>query len=722
MILSNLGFFEKLYILTSLITGTGSMILGIFVLLKNKTYVLNQSYFFMSISIAAWSFSLFVCHTSGDLENALFWNRTLHLGSIFIPITFFNFTTHLLNLNKTKRKLLVLGTSLALIFSTFVYTDYFIKGIAPKFNFNIWPIPGNLYGAFLIYFSFFTYYPLWLIYKAYSISRGLKRYQLKFILIGLTIGFLGGSTNFAYFYNIQIPPVGNFFVFLYVVFLAYAIVKYRLMDITVAFTRLTIFVLVYTLVLGVPFYVGFRYPENWILPVSIMAALATAGPYVYLYLQKKAEEKLLAEQRKYQNTLRNASLGMGQIKNLNRLLKLIVHVVSRSVRILNCQIFLYHEDSQRYTLKVSKSFKKEMVRPISKDHLLISKLYEKKEPLVSFEIGKMYEENPNENLHQILLFMNEVNAEIVVPSFIDNFLIAFIVLGRKSSGKHYTQDDLSVFSILANQAGLAIENAQFYEKTRKTTEQLFKAEKMATIGTMADGLSHQINNRLHSMGFVAGDALDTLKLFQQKKQFDEETRVLVDDMRYAFERIQDNVKRGGEVVGGLLRYSRKGAEGITPVDLNELINTSVEMAQFKVKFNQFKFVRHFNGNLPKIRGNFTQLQEVFFNVIDNAYDAMMQRKTDLKEENFEAKLEIFAHPDGKNLNIIVKDTGIGIKPEDHNKIFTPFFTTKATSKKGTGLGMYVIKQIIEENHGGKVRFESRYKQGTQITITLPQYA
>ena len=169
----------------------------------------------------------------------------------------------------------------------------------------------------------------------------------------------------------------------------------------------------------------------------------------------------------------------------------------------------------------------------------------------------------------------------------------------------------------------------------------------------------------------------------------------------------------------MLKYSRTGDEIFTAVDLKELIRSSFEMAQFKIKPNEFEFIQSIDGNLPKIKGNFTQLQEVFFNIIDNAYDAIMQRKSDLKEPDYKARLEISASESGNTMEIMIKDNGIGVKEEDQKKLFTPFFSTKVSSKKGTGLGLYVIQQIIKENHAGKVEFSSIYKSGSQTRLVLP---
>ena len=177
--------------------------------------------------------------------------------------------------------------------------------------------------------------------------------------------------------------------------------------------------------------------------------------------------------------------------------------------------------------------------------------------------------------------------------------------------------------------------------------------------------------------------------------------------------------QGGEIVQGLLRYTRKGEQGFTPVDFEQLIKASFEMAQFKVKLSQLSVVRDYSKETPRIRGNFTQLQEVFFNLIDNAYDAMMQRKTEKAETDYHPTLKISAAGLNGQIDILVEDNGIGVKKEDKERLFTPFFTTKLSSKKGTGLGLYVIQKIVEENHGGKVKMDSEYMRGTKIRISLP---
>jgi signal transduction histidine kinase len=177
--------------------------------------------------------------------------------------------------------------------------------------------------------------------------------------------------------------------------------------------------------------------------------------------------------------------------------------------------------------------------------------------------------------------------------------------------------------------------------------------------------------------------------------------------------------QGGEVVKGLLKYSRKGDGSFEELNLNTVIDNTLEMVQYKVKLSEIDIVRDFRDDIPKIKGNMIQLQEAFFNFFDNAYDAIVERRTTLNQENYRGRITVSAKPKDKYLEIIVQDNGMGVKDADTTKVFTPFFTTKTSSHKGTGLGLYVIKRIITDIHKGTITFESKHGVGTRFILELP---
>ncbi|MBF0569866.1 MAG: hypothetical protein HQL18_03730, partial [Candidatus Omnitrophica bacterium] len=639
MIFFESNIVEKFYIITAFITGIGSLCLGFFVYHKNKAKPLNVLYALLSLFIGLWSLSLFLCHMVPDVLDALWWNRRLHLFSIFIPISFFHFTLELVSLKKRRSFLLWFGYVMALGLAVFAFTPLLVRGLEPKFDFRIWPVPGPLYLPFLTFFTFYSYYSLWLIFKSYHKAVGIRRNQLRLIFIGLFIGFSGGATNFAYFYNIHLPPVGNLFVFFYLGFLGYAIIKYRLMDTNVVLVRTGIFLTIYTLVLGIPVGIGFWMMGQgpWLIPLALMGVLATVGPFAYLYFQQKAEEQLLWEQRRYQKTLTQASAGMGRIRELDKLLNLIAFILTRAVKIEHVMIYLLCRENQEYALGAFRRIKGndwEVPKTFPTDSLLLRPLRKDGLPLIYEDL--LHAATPE--AMAMAADMARMRISLLFPVFIRSELMTIVALGPKSRNGMYVEDDISVFTILANQAALAIENALFYEDMKRTQEQLFKAEKMATIGIMADGLSHQINNRLHAMGFIAGDMMDTLVMKKDLFTTDE-LKALEEEFRKGFARLEENVVHGRNIVQGLMKYTRKGEEGFGPCEVAAILASAWEMVQFKIKPEKMKLVKNFPEGL-KVKGNFTQIQEVFFNLIDNAYDAMMQRQDELAEPGYAPTLVI----------------------------------------------------------------------------------
>lgn len=704
----------------------------VFVILKSARSKLHYVWALFNISVAMWGLGSFFMRKEVDFYVALFWIRFAHVGVIFLAVFFFHVVYLVCRISN--RLLLLFTYYQGVFFAIMAWSNVFIssKNIEIIYNsFYYDKAHGFFYPAFFSIWLGLMLYGHIKLFTTYLRVTGFRKTQILYFLFAMIVGFSGGLTNFFPVFNIPIYPIGNFTISLYCLIITYATLRYRLMDISIVITRTGIFVAVYSIVLGIPFFLAFGWQEKlinwlgsgiwWMAPLVTSTVLATAGPFLYLYIQRRAEEKLFEDQRRYQATLRQAATGMGRIKDMDKLVGLIVHIVTRSVRIEHSVLFLKEPGGKKYVLEGARSRQEAnwSIKDVDGKSPLVRMINKVRQPLVYAELHQQSVDNPGLKLDGAVKQMEDLKAELVVPSFIDENLIAFMVLGRKISRELYTSDDIAVFSILASQAALAIENCQFYKDMRATHEQLFQAEKMATIGIMADGLSHQINNRLHALGFIAGDALDTISLKKDIPMADELKEMIV-DLEHALSRIQENVTQGGEIVRGLLKYSRKQDEEFSDVELDELIDDSLKMAQFKIKKDSMDVIRDFPPGLPKIKGNFAQLQEVFFNLIDNAYDAMMQRKEELKEEGYRPTIEIKAEARSNNrMNITLRDNGIGIKAEDQVKIFTPFFTTKLSSKKGTGLGLYVIQKLIEENHKGKVIYKSEYMHGTRVYVTLP---
>jgi signal transduction histidine kinase len=223
--------------------------------------------------------------------------------------------------------------------------------------------------------------------------------------------------------------------------------------------------------------------------------------------------------------------------------------------------------------------------------------------------------------------------------------------------------------------------------------QLQQSDKLSSIGLLAAGVAHEVNTPL------AGISSYSQMLMQQIPDNDPRRQLL--------EKIHRQTSRASSIVNNLLNFSRVTEARYAPVDLNRVIDDTIQLLEAQLRNTEIEVVRSYGGELPLAFGDGPKLQQVLMNLILNARDAMPQG----------GRLEISTEADEDSAMIEVRDTGLGIAPEHLSKIYDPFFTTKQIGK-GTGLGLAVSYGIIRD-HGGHIDVESKLGEGTRFQITLP---
>jgi len=233
------------------------------------------------------------------------------------------------------------------------------------------------------------------------------------------------------------------------------------------------------------------------------------------------------------------------------------------------------------------------------------------------------------------------------------------------------------------------------EEIRKLTEQhLMRSEKLASIGRLAAGIAHEINNPLTSV-------LTFSSLLLRKAE---------EGQREKLEIIVKETTRCREIVRGLLNFARQSEPKKELCEVNRIIEAALSLTKNQLKVSEKKIsVETELGDLPSVHIDPNQMLEVFVNIIINAVDAMPQGGT-IRVHSARLKSEPF-------IEIRFSDTGCGIPKENLEKIFDPFFTTKEAGK-GTGLGLAVIYGIVER-HNGSIDVESEVGKGTTFIVKLP---
>jgi two-component system, NtrC family, sensor kinase len=234
---------------------------------------------------------------------------------------------------------------------------------------------------------------------------------------------------------------------------------------------------------------------------------------------------------------------------------------------------------------------------------------------------------------------------------------------------------------------------QYQRELQETQTQLVHTEKLASVGQLAAGIAHELNNPLGTILIYSHLLL---------KEFPEQT-TQHEDVRF----IVEETTRCKSIVAGLLDFARQREVLAQLTDLNSLLDDTLASAVKHPVFSAVRIERHFDPDLPDVLADPNQLREVFWNLTVNAAQAMPQGGT--------LTIETSRDPDGRSVVLQVTDQGVGISPEGLKKLFTPFYTTKP---KGTGLGLAIAYGIIKMHRGG-ISVRSDLGKGTTFRITLP---
>ncbi len=238
-------------------------------------------------------------------------------------------------------------------------------------------------------------------------------------------------------------------------------------------------------------------------------------------------------------------------------------------------------------------------------------------------------------------------------------------------------------------------------RMKEMDAQLVQSDKLASLGKMAAGVAHEINNPLAVILQKTGWLQDLLDEEEFQKSANGE------EFRASVKKIEEHVERARKVVHNMLGYARRMEPRLEDVDVNQTINQTVDILENYARSNNIDIQTDLADTLPITAGDQAQLQQVILNLVNNAIDAIGKDGT----------ISVRSSREQSKIRVVIADTGPGIPESMQKKIFDPFFTTKSTGK-GTGLGLWISYNIIEKM-GGNLALQSKEGQGAAFTITLP---
>lgn len=361
------------------------------------------------------------------------------------------------------------------------------------------------------------------------------------------------------------------------------------------------------------------------------------------------------------------------------LMEMILEVVSGQLQSTNVGFYLLYENMQQITMLagLGKTFPEEQVS------------------LSGGAVARAAAmDAPVWGLKQELLEMN-LSSLMCVPTSLTNFKTV-IYVARDENEPQFREADLEMFIILARQASVALENARLYEELRayvqrieNSQQALVQAEKMAVAGRLTASIAHEINNPLQGVRNCFHLATrDDIPKDMRKKYLDMTQQEL--------ERLMTTVQR-------MLDFYRPSAE-FKPVQILDLLEHVLNLLGQQLRDRNIRVTTSWPANLPSIRAISNQIEQVFINLILNAYDAMSTG----------GELLINITQNNKMIEIIFQDTGAGVPENIQSNIFEPFVSTKGT----TGLGLSVSYDIVT-THGGELELLTDINSGACFKVLLP---
>ncbi len=619
-------------------------------------------------------------------------------------------------------------------------TDYNIISINPEtLGRGVEVIPGILYYYLLLYFVIFHGYGLYLLIKKYRNSVGIKKLQILYIIIGISLTLIWGvSTNLILILlNFSSYAfLGSISALFFLGFTTYAIVKYRLLDIRVIIRRSAVFAVLVALITSIysllayvisMFFQGIIGTQSIVLNGVITAVLVAVGfEPLKQWLSRVTDKFLFKAEYNAQEVLAEFSDKLTTSLDLHKINKFIVRRLDKVFKPNFVSVFLLDEDKKKYFRAAVKG------QPIKRTATIDPKIFDKvfaylksidqeKEIIVRDEMIKINEQLNNPVLKILVTQFEAHGINLAVPMYLREKLVGILFFGDKKSGDVYSQEDLKVLEIIASQSATAIENSSLYKEvidlnknlkkrvsaqTKDIVKKNKKLEQLLLVKSeFLDIASHQLRTPVSVInGILDMFRSGTMDKLPKAKQMEfignaftkgKKLNAVINDILDASDLDEKELDLSGN---------------LTKLNFSELLVNVIEYSKMEAKDKQIGI----NTDILKdimVKGDTKYLEQAIGNLIDNA----------IKYTSATKNIEISLNSQNGKAILKIKDNGIGIPKNEQKKIFQKF--SRASNAKemhtdGSGLGLFIVKKVIDAHPGANVWFESKLGHGTTFFIEL----
>src|SRR5450759_181699 len=464
-----------------------------------------------------------------------------------------------------------------------------------------------------------------------------------------------------------------------------------------------------------------------------------------LFEEVQARTRELSQSVEELRALGEVSQAVNSTLDLETVLTTIVGRAVQLSRTDTGAIYVFDEERKEFRLHATYGMSETMIAAITGRHIglgdaNIGAATAQRKPIQVSDIRN----EPASPVNEIIL-REGYRSILIIPLLRPDHIVGALVVRRKTPGE-FPQSTIAMLQTFADQSVVAIQNARLFESVEARTRELAKSlkdlrtaqdrlvqtEKLASLGQLTAGIAHEIKNPLNfvnNFSAISAELIDELQDVLKGISINHKARTeineLTDTLRGNLDKVVQHGKRADAIVKNMLLHSRQGSGEHRPVDINAIVEESLNLAYHGARAEKQGFnitlERSFDPTAGEVDVFPQEITRVLLNLISNGFYATTKRKAEANGGDYEPTLAAATKNLGDSVEISIRDNGTGIPPEVKAKMFNPFFTTKPAGE-GTGLGLSISHDIIVKQHGGSLEVDTQPGAFTEFRIVLPRAA
>lgn len=597
----------QLFAISGLLNGLAAIGLAAFIYFRSPRDPRHWTFGLFGISTAIWSFGYFAWQISDTEVYALFNLRLLMAGAIFIPITFLHHVLCLLQKTDAWKHAIKWNYLVGGIFLVFDATPLYIQQVQPISVFPYWGVPGIAFHFCLVWWIALVVLAHGLLVQAYLQKRGLARRQILYLLIGSTIGYVGGASNYLLWYGIEIIPYGTVGFGVYISIVAYTLLRFHWLDYSVYVEKgFSYFALL--LLLSQPIYPLLLVGQIWVFGTInpqfaiiqlIVHLLTVVAAFQMKVGTKGAVARTIMKGRELRiQTITNFSSEVANFQNVPDLGEAILKTFGRRAKISRAAIFSLQVHESHYKAIATIGF--------PQDHPLMSKVWESFDDLPQWLLGNqsrlsMKELDLSDDWEKrIAGELKEIGLELVYPIFGNQQLLGFLAFGSDANEVILKLGGKMVWDTLIQESALALENAILREENTRSENMLCQVDRLRSIEAMADGLTQELHNPLVS-----------IKAFVQIAQLRQHDGEFMDKLHQI---IGEDLGKIEELTQEIRAYVKPLSRSLGErVQINEVIDSCLLFVASNPNYHHIMIEKNLSPHIPMIHIDRQRFMQAIFN-------------------------------------------------------------------------------------------------------------